>query len=240
MNEENPEIEAFIFNEGLNERAAEILRSKSKTIQEAVMARGPLALAANPSAACLQRIKVAQQNMKSSGGVLATSSSVYNHTLIEQFIVDNKLDDRAAGALREKKEDIQNYVLSRGSLLHERNPSVACLLRIKAAQKAQKEGGGVVLPWNHDGMIDEVQRYIKDNGIDDRAGALLIEKSKEIQQHVMARGPLEKVSNPSAVCMLRIKDAEKHLKATKDQQQQQANWQYDPTLLQQAPLQSAC
>eukprot|EP00746_Dinoflagellata_sp_MGD_P142519 gnl/MRDRNA2_/MRDRNA2_75476_c0_seq1.p1 gnl/MRDRNA2_/MRDRNA2_75476_c0~~gnl/MRDRNA2_/MRDRNA2_75476_c0_seq1.p1 ORF type:complete len:332 (-),score=46.06 gnl/MRDRNA2_/MRDRNA2_75476_c0_seq1:23-1018(-) len=224
--EEDPEVEAFIFNNNLNEFGASVLRKKPKVIQQAVMSRGSLANRENPSAACLARIKTAESNFKASGATTANNSSLYNAQLIEQFIVDNKLDDRAAGALREKKEEIQNYVLSRGSLLHERNPSVACLMRIKAAQQAEKEGGGVVLPYNHDGRIDEVRQYIQENGIDERAGAILMEKSKEVQHHVMSRGPLKGAHNPAAVCMLRIKDAEKMLKQSREQEQQQASWQY--------------
>lgn len=220
--EEDPEVEAFIFNNNLNEFGAAVLRKKPKVIQQAAMSRGSLANRENPSAAMLARIKTAEENLKSSGGTTATSSSLYNHGLVEQFIVDNRLDDRAAGALREKKEEIQNYVLSRGSLLHERNPSVACLMRIKAAQQSIKEGGmGMVMPFNHDGVIDEVQQYIKENGIDDRAGMILLEKPKEVQRHVMARGALHNAHNPAAVCMLRIRDAEQHVKAMREQQQQQ-------------------
>lgn len=234
--EENPEVEAFIFNNDLNERAADALRTKSKIIQDAVLSRGPLNLASNPHAACLQRIKYAQINLKASGGTIATQSSIQNAQIVEQFIVDNKLDERAAGAMREKREEIQNYVISRGSLLHERNPSVACLLRIKQAQQQCREQG-FVLPWNHDGSIEVVQKFIKDNGIDDKAGALLIEKSKEIQEHVMARGDFSDAHNPSAVCMLRIKDAEKAIKSKKEKQKQQdqmVQWSYDGSMAQPA------
>lgn len=201
------QVEAFIAQNKLDQRAAMTLREKGKDIQRAVLSRGALSDASNPSAACLQRIKDAQINQRMGGGHAASGSSA--PVTVEEFIAANALDERAASALREKSQDIQQFVMVRGGFHDQRNPSAACLQRIKEAQLV---GKGVTKEIPHGTHVAQVEDFIRENHLDERAGNVLKEKTKEIQAHVMARGNLHDCSNPSAACMQRINDAQMALR----------------------------
>jgi len=69
------DVEEFIRANGVDESAADSLRSSSPTVQRAVVSRGDLKTARNPSAALLARIRDAKPgvgagNLASSGGLL--------------------------------------------------------------------------------------------------------------------------------------------------------------------------
>merc|ERR1719361_1812811 len=52
---------------------------------------------------------------------------------VEEFIRNNRLDERAADALREAPADVQETVISRGDLSETRNPSSALIGRLRDA-----------------------------------------------------------------------------------------------------------
>lgn len=68
---------------------------------------------------------------------------------VEQFILDNGIDDRAAESFRVASADVQQAVLARGGLKDFKNPSAALVSRIQdeafqEEQKRYREEGGLV------------------------------------------------------------------------------------------------
>lgn len=154
-------VEDFIHANGLDERAAEALRSCQPFVQEAVMERGDLVGTRNPSSAVLARIKDAQHgpvgdrdgcagglsNVRGAAGSDVTGygnrgggqrrgRSYSLEEATEDFIHANYLDERAGEALRSCPPSVQEAVLDRGDLVGTRNPSSAVLARIKDIQSA--------------------------------------------------------------------------------------------------------
>merc|ERR1719247_3982479 len=66
-------VMAFVAQNGLDERAAESLMSAEPSVQQAVLARGSLADARNPSSALLGRIRDAKQALSGGGGGIRSS-----------------------------------------------------------------------------------------------------------------------------------------------------------------------
>merc|ERR550514_1655203 len=150
-------VEDFVHANGLDERAADALWNCAPHVQQAVLERGDLAGARNPSSAVLGRIKDAQNSMPrdampgpsphgpAGGGAgygswgppaAYPSAPMQSTSYVEDFIRANDLDERAVDALRNCAPHVQRVVLERGDLAGVRNPSSAVLGRIKDAQNA--------------------------------------------------------------------------------------------------------
>merc|ERR1719210_2234801 len=54
---------------------------------------------------------------------------------------------------------------------------------------------------------EEVEVFIRDNGVDEMAASQLKEADPHVQRSVLDRGSLTDCRNPSAVCLARIRDA---------------------------------
>jgi len=140
MGEDGPsrdEIDRFIRENDVDDRAANDLRDCSGEIQRKVLARGELSTARNPSAAVLARIRDARAGSSFSGGG-GGREAPRNSADVEDFIRSNDVDESAADSLRSSSPGVQRQVLSRGELKTARNPSSALLARIRDA----KMGGG--------------------------------------------------------------------------------------------------
>lgn len=122
---------------------------------------------------------------------------------IEDFIEDNKIDDRAADDLRDCPGDVQRKVLARGELSSARNPSAALLARIRDARAGMERRQGPA-PSRDDPDIEE---FIKHNEVDESAGDTLRSSSPGVQRTVLARGELKSARNPSSALLARIRDA---------------------------------
>lgn len=127
------EIEEFIRNNDIDERAAGDLRNCSGEIQRKVLARGELSTARNPSAAVLARIRDARSSPSGGGGGGGGGGHAGSGE-VEDFIKHNDVDESAADMLRSSSPTIQRAVLSRGELKTARNPSSALLSRIRDAK----------------------------------------------------------------------------------------------------------
>lgn len=129
------EVEAFLFAaEGLEEKASQALREADPEVQKAVLARGDLTGARNPSAALLGRIRKA-----TGGGGGATVN-------VDAFIAENSpLDERAQEALRTAPGWVQEGVVAGGEVTNARNPSAALISRINSVQTGGGGWGGD--PW---------------------------------------------------------------------------------------------
>lgn len=143
---------------------------------------------------------------------------------VGKFIAENNLDERAAADLRREPAHIQKAVMDGGSLENANNPSSAVLSRIKKAK--QGGGGGMGAMQGMMGMMaglgggggsrgsfsggsPELQAFVAENGIDDRAAQELSKESSVVQEAVMAMGPLTNAANPSSALIGRIRNAKK-------------------------------
>jgi len=219
-------MEEFIVNNSIDERAAQAFRCCSAEIVQAVMDRGELKDARNPSSALLGRIRDASSSVGWGGGGGSGSSYPYQQETqmrkfeeapsapsddLETFISENTLDDRAAELLRATAPEVQAAVMARGSLRDTRNPSSAVLGRIKDAQAGQKQqswgGGGNAAPSSQPGLYGNVDDFIQEYHIDQRAAEALRGASHDVQQAVLARGGLQDARNPSSAVLGRLRDA---------------------------------
>eukprot|EP00746_Dinoflagellata_sp_MGD_P067434 gnl/MRDRNA2_/MRDRNA2_27838_c0_seq1.p1 gnl/MRDRNA2_/MRDRNA2_27838_c0~~gnl/MRDRNA2_/MRDRNA2_27838_c0_seq1.p1 ORF type:complete len:549 (+),score=119.36 gnl/MRDRNA2_/MRDRNA2_27838_c0_seq1:122-1768(+) len=220
------EIEAFIQEGGLDEHAAGVFRQLDPELQIEVMSAGSVAEAKNPSAACLGRIKQARGRLGAGKSSFATQDGAATPEEVEDFILDGQLDERAATALRELGPGLQHAVLAAGSVSNARNPSAACLGRIRDAQSGKGKGSGKAngsrhsandIPLGGYGGNDaeaelehtiRLDTFIIDCGLDERSEAALREEPRHVQQAVMDRGSTTTCRNPAAVIMSRIRDAQ--------------------------------
>mmetsp|Transcript_33240 Transcript_33240/g.91593 ORF Transcript_33240/g.91593 Transcript_33240/m.91593 type:complete len:566 (+) Transcript_33240:217-1914(+) len=164
------DVERFISENLLDEKAATNLRQEPPQIQRAVIDRGSLRECTNPSSALIGRIRDAKLQVKygssgpmdplpsRAGGVAglgsggnapdigaraASANSQEGGSKVEQFIAENRLDEGAARALRAELPDVQNAVMDRGSLMACANPSSAVMGRIRDA-KLQRPTGSYI------------------------------------------------------------------------------------------------
>merc|ERR1711957_666177 len=91
-------------------------------------------------------------------------------------------------------------VLDRG-IEGARNPSSALLARIRDAEAGHFDNRG-------GSMQGEIDLFVQQNGIDDRAADALRRTSQDIQKEVIGKG-IAGARNPSSALQARIKDMEK-------------------------------
>mmetsp|Transcript_109600 Transcript_109600/g.199576 ORF Transcript_109600/g.199576 Transcript_109600/m.199576 type:complete len:595 (+) Transcript_109600:78-1862(+) len=232
------ELTWFIQGSGIDDRAAEALMCQTMEVQRAVMARGSLKDARNPSSAVLGRIKDANAELSIYGTTGSTSSQWHPQTMasvmvpnpLEEFCSEYKLDDRAIEALASSPPEVQSMVLAGGGLQTARNPSSAVLGRIREAQgklgltgaagpnnsqgpktdfsAAAASGSISWVPFSSASTVeDRMEEFIVNNSIDERAAQAFRCCSAEIVQAVMDRGELKDARNPSSALLGRIRDA---------------------------------
>lgn len=143
------DVEDFIRFNQIDDAAADALSKLSPDLQEAVLRRGDLTTARNPSAALLARIKACRE---SAAQVRYEEEDRYRERSryrerdgaspeeVAQFIRANELDERTAFALEDESPQVQRIVIDRGDLRNARNPSSVLLSRLKdaAAEVRQK------------------------------------------------------------------------------------------------------
>jgi len=180
------DIMSFITENGLDERAQEVLAGCTEEVHKLVMERGDVKDCRNPSSVILGRIKEIH-----SSGAVASPQGAATPEEVEQFILDGALDERASDALRQCTPEVARAVLDRGGLQSTRNPSSAVLGRIRDASAAAGPS---------------VAAFIADNGLDERGAEALMALSPDQQQAVMARGSVKECRNPSSALIGRIRD----------------------------------
>eukprot|EP00931_Biecheleriopsis_adriatica_P027798 TRINITY_DN1664_c0_g1_i1.p1 TRINITY_DN1664_c0_g1~~TRINITY_DN1664_c0_g1_i1.p1 ORF type:complete len:850 (+),score=179.01 TRINITY_DN1664_c0_g1_i1:55-2604(+) len=222
------EVEAFIADNDLNERATDALRNVAPSIQRFVLDQGSLLGCREPSAGCIGRISKAQKSPE-----VAFASSQRTETAaptteeVHAFVQEYDLNERAASILLEVKPVVQRYVLDQGSLNGCRDVSAGCIGRVKKAQQLLKEGalseqigssGGPrsQADWNGAGsrlhsLVDDVERFIERHTLSERAANALRQERPEVQGIVLQRGSLEGTRDMSASCMGRIRKANQDL-----------------------------
>jgi len=122
---------------------------------------------------------------------------------VDQFCIDNGIDEEASNQLKELEIDMQREVLGRGPLSDARNPSAVLLSRIRQLRTGgAKRGGGSGRDreyWNR-----KIADFVRDNDLDDRARTCLQESDEDVLQELFRR-PLTDARNPSAVVLSRIR-----------------------------------
>jgi len=242
------DVEVWLLENKIDDKAADAVRACSPEAQQMVVDEGDVANCRNPSAVVMSRIKDScglgaqghQQNFAQRGPPAATPEDV------EMFILENALDDRSADAVRGCAPEIQRAVIDRGSTADTRNPSSAVQGRIRDALKSAGSGssgglGGLSMSntelvnlffggqapmsnsnatanlWgmggaapsllggsNRNNDVMDVQTFIVDNCVDDRAGQQLMEAPPHVQKAVLAAGHVSNCRNPSSVVLSRI------------------------------------
>jgi len=135
---------------------------------------------------------------------------------VDKFIAENRLDDRAAQSLRLEPPEVQTVVLERGSLVDSINPSAALMGRIAQAKLSATNGGNAAFSSAVGATArieraspQDVDRFLAENRIDDRAAREFRVESTEVQTTVINRGPLTNCTNPSSALLGRIRDAKR-------------------------------
>jgi len=155
------ELDEFLRKSGVDDRAAQALRSEDEKTKRAVLDRGDMADCRNPSASLMARIRVAKEGGTfggggGGGGGGAFGGGSYSRPRsrsrspprgmgmggpggreIDDFVRDNDIDEMAARQLRESDPAVQKNVLERGSLTDCRNPSAVLLARIRDAKASR-------------------------------------------------------------------------------------------------------
>lgn len=228
-----PEVEEFIQENGLDEKAAAELRAADLKIQIAVLSLGRINSCTNPSAICVARLRAARRN--SNGADPATAMQERSTEIseeVETFLKDNSVDSRAANVLRAQTPEVQRAVLDRGDLADCDNPSTALMGRIKVAidainyERTRKRMGsptGLDVPGLPAQPLNpEVEEFIKENNVDEMAAKQLRMVDRRTQESVLARGSLDRCRNPSAVIGARIREAkEEQLQARREKEERE-------------------
>lgn len=138
---------------------------------------------------------------------------------VHRFILENRLDEKAAASLKGESPDVQTAVLDRGPLNDSLNPSAALMGRIAtcklgmgipiaSAPQGLPMGHGLPQAANRAGISpSDIERFVIENRIDDRAARELRSEQPEVQALVLGRGPLLNCTNPSSAMLGRIRDA---------------------------------
>jgi len=187
------EIEQFVLDNGLNERAADALRSAGSTVQRQVLDQGSLHGTREPSAACIGRISKIQKKSLETWRPPSLDD-------VESFIYENRLDQRAAAALEGAPPMVQHSLLSQGPLRG--NASRACMAQIRAATQEVHTASPATT------LTTEVEQFVLENDLDEAASNALHSASSVVQRDVLEQGSLASCREPSAGCMSRIRKAE--------------------------------
>jgi len=193
------DIEDFIFQNEIDEKAANALREQGLEVQQVVMDGGSLANAKNKSSAVMGRLRKAKFQAKTKEVLLEHS---VDPDALEEFISQNEIDEKAASDLRGEDPLIQQAVMQAGSLEDARNKSSAVVGRIIKAKKGMLLCGP--------SMTVAVRQFISENDLDDKASQFLLSEHPHVQQAVMEIGSLETASNKSSALMGRIIKAKKN------------------------------
>lgn len=191
----------FLRNNTVDARAAEVLHDCTEEVQLAVINRGDLNSARNPSAALLSRIRDAQ-----AGPSKAYARDDVLMREVEAFIAESGVDAMAAEKLRGSPPEVQRLAIEKG-ISWAKNPSSALLARIKDAQMASSGSYSSRAPADQESLRAEVDRFIDGSGLNAEAEDALRAASRDVQHYVISRGGLGSARNPSAVVLARIREA---------------------------------
>lgn len=219
------ETQAFIMENQLEDKAVEALWNISPVLLKAVIGLGDLRGCKNRTAGCLGRIKNLQQKegelefLAQRGQQKIDKGAVMEE--VEQFLTNNRIQERAAKRLRDAGPMVQRQVMDQGPVKG-RNIDAVLVSRINDIQSgksfevnpvkwAAPSGSATHQLQNSQqshSLIssEEVDAFISENNIEPGAANVLRCSEPMVQRTVIDIGPL-KGRNVNAILVGRIKEA---------------------------------
>lgn len=145
---------------------------------------------------------------------------------VDQFLALYNIDPAACREMRNEPPHLQLAIMERGTLAKAMNPSGSLVARIRETRRGIQggpQGGGAGGGMNRFGGAppgapldvngSELDRFLAMNQIDHAAINSLRNESPEVQNAVMAKGPLVNTTNNSASLMARIRNVKNDIAA---------------------------
>eukprot|EP00928_Gymnodinium_smaydae_P047508 TRINITY_DN3170_c7_g1_i1.p1 TRINITY_DN3170_c7_g1~~TRINITY_DN3170_c7_g1_i1.p1 ORF type:complete len:506 (-),score=114.77 TRINITY_DN3170_c7_g1_i1:279-1796(-) len=209
------DVNEFISEHGIDERAAADLRSCPAEVQRKVLGRGGLSSARNPSAAILVRIKDARADLiKATAGTAGPNMGLPSSREIEAFCKENGVNEKATKALRSSSPMVKRRILQSTHIKGSPDPSAALMAMIPDKKKGGSGAAanmGLARSWGLVPSAADVDTFLKNNEVDERAATDLRTASARVQQAVLAQGDLKSARNASSALIGRIRDAKLEL-----------------------------
>lgn len=200
------DVETFITQHALDEKAATALRAENETVQQLVINGPSMDGARNKSSVVTGRIRKA----KVQGILLDKAESInVDPAVLEQFISEHDIDQRAADELRAEDPIIQQTVMDAGPLTNANNKSAAVIGRIHKAKQGKLLRSSSLIAGGEDLNI-ALRKFIEESGIDEKAADILMNESNAVKKEVLEGGGLQSATNKSAALMGRVQRARKH------------------------------
>lgn len=223
------EVADFVVQNNLDVAAQNAMYELEPDLQRELMDRGSLTDARNPSAVVLSRVRNIKNASMKYGGITQTDM----RDEIARFVEEYGLDDRAETVLKETEERVLRELFTRDRNLSDaRNPSAVVLARIREIRKDMEVSGGGGGDFRgggggrgrddnnprggrgndkfaRDDEEHEIFRFVKDNGLDERAEQCLKESEPWVLRELFDRGSLNDARNPSAVVLARLREIKK-------------------------------
>lgn len=230
MEDDMVDVEAFILDNEIDEKAAIALRELDFEMQQDVLSRGMLSDARNPSAVLLSRIRQCRQRGGREKSAVGGRSARENlNQEVEEFVRANNLDERAQNCLAESDASVIRQLLAT-PLTDARNPSAVVLSRMRQIKQdsasgrgprdsfrgggqGRNESSGGGRGGGRGGLERQIKEFIRANDLDERASNCIRESSEEVVQMLLERGPLSHARNASAMALSRIRSIQEDLKA---------------------------
>lgn len=134
---------------------------------------------------------------------LEDTSGLDTATLVEEYLKNEGIDEKASEYMRSSTEEVQRAVLAQGTLAGMRSPSGALTSRIRAAEQQLWK-----LPDNTK-LCEAVEQFLnQEEGIDEQAADYLRKSSPMVQRAVLEQGGLNGARSPSGALTSRIRAAE--------------------------------
>lgn len=225
------DVEQFIMDNGIDEKAAIQLKELDFELQQEVLSRGMLSDARNPSAVLLSRIRQCrQQGGREKRAIGGRSARENLNDEVEEFVRANNLDERAQNCLAESDASVIRQLLAT-PLTDARNPSAVVLSRMRQIKQdsvsgrgpkdsgyrggggGRNESSGGGRGGGRGGLEREIKEFIRSNDLDERASNCIRESSEEVITILLERGPLSHARNASAMALSRIRQIQEDLKS---------------------------
>lgn len=116
---------------------------------------------------------------------------------VEDFIMENMLDDRCSRALRMQPTQVKQFVIGKGPATDGTNPSAMVIGRIQKCAK------NFSIANNMGDLLAKVEEFISACMLDDKVAQSLREMDADGQMYVLSMGPAEG-NNTSAMVQSRI------------------------------------
>jgi len=193
------EVNAFIDQHALDEKAAEVFREEAPEVQHLVISQGSLVGTSNPNAVVMSRIKRATQELNDHRSGKRQRTGDWEPSMEEGLVGMFAIMMGKKGGKKGKGKGWE------GSL----GPSSWGPIPGKGWGKGKGSGsqGHRRLTVPEGGLAG----FIQENELDEDAAALVTEAATEVQEIVMKRGTCKKCTNKAAVIKSRINEAKYEL-----------------------------